>query len=143
MCFRACLCPHCSLPYRGQQVAVPGVRWVLEDVVGLTETAGAVQDSQGGEGRGGRGQPMILWMVLITLWSSFLSATVQLLNHSRMQHVSRLSTEHLEKDTNSSCASWFSLSLLRQCSLQRAFSMVLEVFVLQVRLSSKGGRPGI
>lgn len=40
----------------------------------------------------GRGQPMILWAVVMILWSAFLSAAVQLANQTQMQYVRMLST---------------------------------------------------
>ena len=43
--------------------------------------------------REGRGQPMIFWAILTTLWSAFLSAAVQLENHTQMQYVRMLSME--------------------------------------------------
>lgn len=36
---------------------------------------------------------MIFWAILMTLWSAFLCAVVQLENHTPMQYVSTLSME--------------------------------------------------
>lgn len=41
----------------------------------------------------GRGSPIILWAVFVTLWRALLSAAEQLAYHSVIQYVSTLSTE--------------------------------------------------
>lgn len=44
----------------------------------------------------GRGSPIILWAVFMTLWRAILSAAEQLAYHSTIQYVSKLSIEQEE-----------------------------------------------
>lgn len=72
--------------------------------------------------REGRGQPMILWAVLITLWSTFVSAEPQ---------ADAVCDEALDRTPGEGRQRFLWDSLV-------SFWMVMEVFVLQVRLSSRG-----
>lgn len=73
-----------------------------------------------------RGQLIIFWAMVTTLWSIFLCATMLMENHAQMQYVRMISMEQWWKGRNSLCVRRFLLSTFWKFSLCYARLLILQ-----------------